>query len=482
MRLFQFPKWQPFDASASQTPQPPTPKKPLVEPSESGSNKIEKNAHNKAGASAHQAQQDRRARSALTHSGQLGTVPSSTPHQNITEPVQPPRGVAFLRSGGVRENENGTTVSFYVRQNPTNFTQADWGIGSVPNEGPIAWRPKRSEVPDAIKHPIKGLVREQRQPPLRAARKEMDRAVHIPSFLARSAQLLREKSKGKVAHGWIYEQHPDPIEPNAVKMYALNARRQYVSAHPKEVVGTDQTRQARQIELYELDTRHAPAAQPPPAQVQAIDVLLPQTHHKCSIHDAGEVRRIATVTCYELGRNYLLYRPEISVEQATENNKRTLLINAHGADPDGVPLQVPVGMKISYFGPRGFSIKRPTGLPYATLKNPHKTYGAGESSSPENSLLTKFGSPVHDAIGSQSGHVIHNQAEGAAWAAHDRGLDVLNLRHTLRNQMLKGTLEDVLSEINKAGLSEHYDHVLVLACRAKWGQNRDESYSIIDTP
>jgi hypothetical protein len=476
MGLLQFPKWMASSVDALQTPVPPTKEKSAV-----ASGEPEPNRYDKAAASAQQSQQDRRARSALIHSGQLEIEASITPSQN-TNSAHPPRGVAFLRSGSVRENETGATVSFYVRQNPANLTQADWGIGSIPNEGPIAWRPKRSKVPDALKHPIKGLVREQEQPRLSAVKKEIDGAVHTPSFWTRSAQLLREKSKGKVAHGWIYEQHPDPNEPNAVKMYALIARRQYVSANPKKITGTDHIRQARQIELYELDTRHGPAAQTPPAEVQAIKVLLPQTQRKCSIHEAGEVRCVATVTCYELGKNYLLYRPEIPAAQITENNKRMLLINAHGADPEGAPLQVPVGMKISYFGPRGFSINRPTGLPYATLDNLYETYGAGDNRAPENSLLTKFGSPVHDAIGSQSGHVINNQAEGAAWTAHDRGLDVLNLRHTMRNQLLRGTLKDVLSEIDKAGLSEQYNHVLVLACRGKVGQARNEFYSIIDTP
>jgi hypothetical protein len=398
------------------------------------------------------------------------TVASEPPASNLHRTG----ALTMMRSGGTRKNTQGQTLAFYVRQSPENLTAADWPGKFQPMDKSVPWSIGRSTAPEKTNLPVFGALSEADQlaisnsPDYPLRQENGYGKATAPSKLARALALLKAKHQGnKVPHSWIYQQVRDPeYDPSNRKtaQYAVQGSRLYVSVAQKNVAGTEVSLPTRQIELYEVNRDAAsgaamPAPTPPPAEVQAITAYVAQTSTEVPLDQAGKVALAASVDCHELGKNFLLYR----AKPFEAGQKRPLLVIAHGSQTLLLePASAPEGVALTYFGPQGKSLLGRINLTQFPLDAVH----TGPADDLECDLhLTKFGSPIHDVsqmVGLQPPHLLSNAQEGAAWIAHDYGMDVLTLRH---NKGKASQLSAVGSAITEAGLGNQYNEFRVFACR-----------------
>lgn len=331
-----------------------------------------------------------------------------------------------------------------------------------------------------------------------ATQEKIGGKVILPNRLRRAGEDLLAKIEGKVPHGWKYTQRQDRDG-----TYAIELSRLYVSVAPKNVFGTQISLPTREVELYEVDRRGQKSsgacdAETLPTEVGRIAVFSPEKQTERPAHEIGAVARKAVVNCHELGEKYLFYRAEKPGSEADAGKKRQLLIFSHGVTWPFGRVEMPRDTKFTYYAPHGSNLLvshnpahfqrhatysthervpslswyRTTDTTRVTTKN-GAVIGDNDGASggtEENLLLTKLGSPLHNvpSKGTRAQHALDNTHEGAAWAACDHDLDVLLVRqHTMPPPFGGGSLKGVLSEINKVGLDDQYDEVLILACRPK---------------
>lgn len=411
-----------------------------------------------------------------------------------------PKCITLLNSGGVRKNEEGKFVSFFLRQSLDEISEnelthiAHLADGTKQHDPSMPWPATRHAWPFSYvrSNPLLNRVYKNKKefeasPEYQKLINAGTAKINIPGKAQRIAREIPAKLTGMVGHGWSYEQ---VLQNDGT--YAINLRRLYVSSG-REKVGTVEL-PTRKVELYEFSRQSNERNRDLPKELKKMQVFIPESKKAVAAYEAGKVRKIATVNCHELGKKYLLYRSPSSMNPDTflESEKRKLVIFAHGVNSISKRVNIPAKTTLAFAAPDGHILfgEDPLFTQNIPLHSKHEIGTDGEpkvtvkgkvetslrrteaDKSVPNILLSKFGSPIHDirTKNAKQKNALNNQNERAAWAAHDLKKDILILRqHTMPVPIGGRNLENLLAELEVHGVE--FDEIEVHTCRPNFFKN-----------